>query len=593
MKIKSIKIHNWRSIKDLKIDFQDIMIFIGQNNHGKSNILSSLLFFFGEINCTELDFKKGSDELFIEVIFKDLDEHDKRQFQKYLTVDNQIKVRKQMMKGLNFEYHGYCEIVVDDWLKEEKIGEYTKRETVEATPLKSYIPESGRITKDILKEAQQKYIAENRDKISFNYKLEVTNFLGLTTVAQGIFGDVFFIPAVKDASEEFNVRGKSIFNQLLSNVINEMSVSNQPYIDVKKKIEELTQNLNKNISSGSINLKRPEQITKLENIIGKELEKWRTKINIEITPPNIDEVLRLGTSVWVDDGVLTDVSRKGRGLQRALIFALLKAWAKISREMREESEKTKGETRAKRKSSESNYFIFEEPELYLHPQAQRELYYSLKELSKLNNQVLLSTHSSSFLDLKMYKSICRIYKDNIKEGTKKLQYTEELFSLADDKKNFNLAYWINPDRGELFFAKKIILVEGPTDKTIIPFLAKELSVFNYEYTIVDCGGKGNIKIYLHLLNKFNLPYVVVYDKDNQSYKSPDAIAKTNKLSREIEEKIDTSIGSSVVFNNDIEDEISITEKKDKNKPYFALQKISSDDFVIQRTLKQKIQKIYE
>ena len=126
MKIKSTTIHNWRSIKDLGIDFQDMTILIGQNNHGKSNVLSSLLFFFGGVNCTELDFTKGSNELFVEVIFRNLDEHDKRQFQKYLTVDNEIKVRKQMVKGSNFEYHGYCEIPIDDWLKEEKIGEYAK-----------------------------------------------------------------------------------------------------------------------------------------------------------------------------------------------------------------------------------------------------------------------------------------------------------------------------------------------------------------------------------------------------------------------------------------------------------------------------------
>ena len=94
MKITHARIHNWRSIKDLDIDFEDIMIFIGQNNHGKSNILSALLFFFGETSCTELDFKKGSEELFVELEFSELDENDKNQFQKYLTSDNRICVKK-------------------------------------------------------------------------------------------------------------------------------------------------------------------------------------------------------------------------------------------------------------------------------------------------------------------------------------------------------------------------------------------------------------------------------------------------------------------------------------------------------------------
>ncbi|MDD5679923.1 MAG: AAA family ATPase [Candidatus Omnitrophica bacterium] len=597
MKVKNIKIHNWRSIKDIDIDFQDIMIFIGQNNHGKSNILSALLFFFGEIGCTELDFKKGTDELYVEIIFKDLDEHDKNQFQKYVTSDKCIKIRKQISKGSNFEYHGYCEISSDNWLKEENAGDFTKRETIEATPLKDYIPASGRITKDIAREAQVKYIEANKGKIRFNYELETTNFLGLKSVAQGIFGNVFFIPAVKNASEEFNIKGKSIFNQLLSNVINEMSVENQQYIDAKVKIEELTRNLNKNISDGSVNANRPEQITELETIIEKELQKWRTTINIEITPPDIDEVLRVGTSVWIDDGVATDVARKGHGLQRALIFALIKAWAKVSKEIKKKQEEAakegvKEEVKSSRKASESNFYIFEEPELYLHPQAQRELYASLKELSTLNNQVILSTHSSSFIDLEMYKSICKIYKNDIQEGTRKLQYTGELFSLDDDRKNFNMAYWINPDRGELFFSEKVILVEGPTDKTVIPFLAKKLAIFKYEYTVIDCGGKDNIKIYMHLLNNFKLPYIAVYDKDTQAGKDKQAIDNADKSSKDIEGTIDKSIGESVIFVNDIEEEIGITEERDKCKPYLALKHISNADYKISDTLMDKIKKIY-
>lgn len=591
MKISHVKIHNWRSISDLDIGFENIMIFIGQNNHGKSNILSALLFFFGETICSELDFKKGSEELFVEIEFIELDEHDRKQFKKYLSSDNSICVRKQMAKGCAFEYHGYCEIPEDDWLKEEKINEYTNHKAINSTPLQNLVPSTGRLTKEIIKQAQEKYIDENKEKIAFKYDLETTNFLGLKSVAQVIFGNIFFIPAVKNATEEFNVKSKSVFNQLLSNVINEMSLTNPQYIDAKKRISELTQILNKNIDNGSLNVDRPKQITRLEKIIEDELEKWHTTINIEITPPDIDEVLKVGTSVWVDDGVPTDIVRKGHGLQRALIFALLKSWSTILKEIRDKIEETEDIT-TKRKASESNYFIFEEPELYLHPQAQREFFYSLKDLSELNNQVLLSTHSSYFIDLEMYKSICKVYKNNIEEGTKILQCTEELFTHADEKKNFNMSYWINPDRGELFFAEKVVLVEGPTEKTIIPFLAKNLGVFRYEYTMVDCGGKDNIKIYIHLLNKFKLPYIAVYDKDNQLSKNQNAIDSANKSSQEIEDNIDKSLGHSIILINDIEEEIGITDNN-KGKPYFALKFVSDSTFSISESLRNKIFEIFK
>ncbi len=64
MKIQRLMVSNWRSIKKLELDVLDLMVIIGQNNHGKSNLLSSILFFFGEIKHQDLDFFFGSEELF-------------------------------------------------------------------------------------------------------------------------------------------------------------------------------------------------------------------------------------------------------------------------------------------------------------------------------------------------------------------------------------------------------------------------------------------------------------------------------------------------------------------------------------------------
>jgi len=591
MKIKRVRIHNWRSIKDVDISFENLMVFIGRNNHGKSNILSGILFFFGSITCADLDYNKGCEELFVEITFSNLDDHDKAQFSKYLTVDDEITIRKAIRKGESFEYHGYTQIPTEEWLKEENISNYTSREAITATPLNSLVPSTGRLTREIVKQAQDSYIEQNIESLTFSYGLETTNFLGLKSVAQGIFGDVFFIPAVKNATDEFSVKSKSAFNQLLTNVINDMSATNDEYIEVKNKVKELTLSLNKTTADGTINAIRPQQISRLEELLESELLSWDTKINIEITPPDVDEVLRVGTNVWLNDGVSTDINRKGNGLQRSLIFALIKAWAKVSQEQRELEDDSTDES-SQRKASKSTYFIFEEPELYLHPQAQRELYSSLKNLSENNNQVLISTHSSSFIDLDSYKSICIIYKDNITDGTKHLQCTQDIFTSLDDKKRFNMTYWINPDRGELFFAKKVLLVEGQTDKTVISFLSKQIGCFRYDYTLIDCGSKDNMPLYIHLLNNFKLPHIVIYDKDHQSYKNADAIASANKSTDAINAKIDPTYGLVVILDNDIEEEIGITDKNDKNKPTIAMEHISSDSFILSDQLKEKIINIY-
>lgn len=590
MKIKRAKIHNWRSIRDLDISFQDMMVFIGQNNHGKSNVLSALLFFFGGIACADLDYNKDCDELFVEITFSDLDDHDKLQFSKYLTSESTITVRKSIAKGESFEYHGYTQIPSEEWLKEENAANYTKREIILATPLSPYVP-GGKLSKEAVKQSQIAYIAANTDLVSFSYSLESTPFLGLKSVAQGIFGEIFFIPAVKNAAEEFNSKGKSVFNQLLTKVINDMSANNMDYIEVKNKVKELTQSLNKTIADGSTNAHRPEQISRLEQLLESELASWNTVIDIEITPPDIDEVLKVGTNVWLDDGVRTDVNHKGNGLQRSLIFALIKAWAKVSQEAKEAEEEC-DETITRRKASKSTYFIFEEPELYLHPQAQRELYASLNKLSENDNQVIISTHSSSFINLESYKSICILYKNNITDGTKHLQCTEDIFTSSEDRKRFNITYWINPDRGELFFAKKVILVEGQTDKSVISYLAEQLECFRHDYTLIDCGSKDSMPLYMHLLNSFKLPYMVVYDKDHQSHKNTGDIACANRSTAQITDKLNSDYGSTVMLENDIEEEIGITDRHNKNKPHIAMKHISEDAYAISETFKTKIKQIF-
>lgn len=590
MKINKIEIKNWRSIIIENIKFQDLIILIGQNNHGKSNVLSSLLFFFGEIKAQEFDFNGESNELSVEIEFIELNESEKVTFQKYVSAENTINVRKTAKKDGSFSYNGFIQEPDEDWLKDSKISEFLKRDEAEKLPLVKYLPATGRILKADFAKAQADYIKDNLDEIKFNYLLEETNFLGAANVAKGIFGDLFFIPSVKNASDELNPRGNSLFSQLYTRVINRISEHNPEFIAAKDKIIELTKILNKTGEDGELNKDRPKELTSLESLLDEELKSWDTKIDIQISPPNVEDIFKVGANVSLDDGIKTDITRKGHGLQRALIFALIKAWSKVLKLEREEEEKKEGSTR---KGSKSTYFIFEEPELFLHPQAQKELFASLVNLSNDESQVVLCTHSSSFLDLAYHKSICIVKKESIKVGTKVLQYTDDIFDNIDDKKKFNLGYWINPERSELFFAKKVILVEGPTERTIIPKLGETEGVFKYDFTIIDCGGKSNIPLYINLLNKFKIKYCAVYDKDHQAGKTPQDIKGANKLSKIIEDSIDYSLGESIIFINDIEEELGLTIKGKDAKPFKALNHINAEGFILSDSIKEKVLKIFK
>jgi hypothetical protein len=588
MKIESVTISNWRSIKHLEIVFQDLMIFIGQNNHGKSNILSALLFFFGEIKPQDLDFNGGTQELFVEITFDDLDQTDKTTFKKYLTADGSIRVRKFAYVGGNFEYRGYIQNPVEDWLREANSSDLSKGEVAAKLPFHPFLPANGRLTKQNIMDGQAKYIEQNLDAIVFNFEIEETNFLGLKSVAKGIFGDIYFIPAVKDATDDFSSKEASAFGKLYSSIIESMSANNPEWKDTKAKLSSLFSTLNRVNDDGEDNPHRPEELVNFEKALSAELYAWGAEIDVEVSPPDIDDVFRANTQVWINDGTRTDIRRKGHGLQRALTFALIKV---ISDNLKAERAKATPRQIATRTASASTYFILEEPELYLHPQAQRALFDSLVSLSESKNEVVMCTHASALVDVERYKSICIVKKDSEVVGTQVCQCTDDIFT-GDKKKDFNLSYWINPDRSELFFAKRVLLVEGATDKTLIPLLAKQLGIFRFDHTLVDCGSKDNIPLYCQLLNKFKIPYIAIYDRDHQAAKGDEGRVSADNSSALIEAAIENGIGASVVFMNDIEEEIGMVAGK-KNKPFVALTHIAAPGFTISADLEKKITSMYQ
>ncbi|WP_082159882.1 ATP-dependent nuclease [Cardiobacterium hominis] len=584
MKIKTLEIKNWRSIKELKVTAQDLMIIIGQNNHGKSNLLSAILFFFGEIKHQDLDFSQGSEELFVDIEFSELDEQDKKTFEKYITQQETIKVRKVAYLGGSFEYKGWIQNCSEDYLKEENAGNYTSRETANSLPFYPYLPSTGRLSKQQIIEAQQKYIQSNIENLTFSYQLEKTNFMGLKSVAKGIFGEVYFLPAIKNATDDFASKDTSVFGKLLGEVVETMSQYNEDWQGTKQQLANLFSKFSKYID-GVENTERPKQLSDLEDELSKELLSWNACFDIELNIPDIDSVLKSNASVWINDGTRTDIARKGHGLQRAVTIALIQLIAKRQLQSNQDSETTN------RKVSKSRYFIFEEPELYLHPQAQRSLFDSFVELSTSGNQVILCTHSSNLISIDKYKSIYIIKKENEQYGSKVTQCEEDLFD-GNQKNEWNLSYWINPDRGELFFAEKVILVEGQTDKVILPALADKLGVFKYSYTVIDCGSKQNIPLYIKLMNKFNIPYVAVYDKDHQENKSEQAIGVADSATKAILDEINNEIGLSVELVNDIEQELGYNCGK-SSKPFQALKHIKSSEFHISESFAEKIRVIYK
>ena len=94
------------------------------------------------------------------------------------------------------------------------------------------------------------------------------------------------------------------------------------------------------------------------------------------------------------------------------------------------------------------------------------------------------------------------------------------------------------------------------------------------------------------MNKFSIPYVAVYDRDHQDHKGVDAIASADRSTQKIVDEIDINIGSSVVLENDIEEELGLPNGG-SSKPYVALSHITAEGFAVTPQMDQKIRAIYD
>lgn len=587
MKISHLTIHNFRSVGHLEMSCQLMTVLLGANNHGKSNILSAIEFALGTgYKPTESDFfvfrtRKPDQGMWVELTFDELTMQEKNTWKRYLLPGDFVRFRKtaslKESGGVETFYAGYAQEFEEEWLRSESVASLTGKDEYEKTPLKEF-PIAGKITQKAVSEAQAKYIQAHSSEIELgDAKLESTPFFGQKSVAAGLLPDFYLIPAVKDLSDETKTKSTSLFGRLLSRAVKEMSEKDSRFSALRTQMDDLVKTLNRAVAEGVGD--RPAQLTSLERNLGAELKEWGVSVEIEVVPPSIDKIFELGTNLHLDDGVRTLAEQKGHGLQRAVLFALIRAWANTLRPKAEEGEETKA-----RVASDSIIFAVEEPELFLHPHAQRRLARALEEIAgTAGHQVLLCSHSTHFVDLEHYKRVAIAYKKSAEEGTMVRQCVTDLFQgedLEDRKKRFHMAKWINPERGEIFFAKRAVFVEGETETTVIPFLAEKFGMFDPEVSIIDCGSKHNLPLYVAIANAFEIPYIVVHDEDPLPDPIPsewdeDTVKskkRTFALNLTISEAVRHDLGQVKVFSKDFEDAagVSKTQGKKKGKALAAL-----------------------
>jgi len=516
--IEKIEIKHFRSFGEkTKIsDINDLNIFSGANDSGKSNILRALNLFFHEDKIDfyhnfnfENDFsrvqeeilkgqKKGKSFIEIRVLFCPL----KKQFNSKVLPDK-------------------------FWIIKRFYRDNTK----------NFIDIKNENGKDIIHTREKNgKIIERKEDVS----KAKTNFLKKINFQ--------YIPAIKD--EKFSDYLKEKYQDAIGKAENELDkVKSQTIENWKKEMTSL--NITKILDE-----KIKEESKKLFEDFAKRASEIK-KANFNI--PYLEIAYSSAIDVETDEKI--PLKNRGDGVQAKFIPVILDEIAKRNKE------------------KPIVIWAFEEPEnSYEYKNAQKLADDFLNEYSEAN-QIFITTHSFNFLSLNSGKvSTHRIYKEELKvkgrDNEESNHFVSRVFTIPNDADNLQKKlidlkhperekleeelgiYELNGDLKKIYeekekekkeylekkkeinrliaSKKKVLFTEGPTDKIILEKAWKKLyPKIQRDFEIIAMGGAGHLQNYIQ--NDFpqqteKRTGVALFDFDQKGYEQWNGINEKNKFS---------------------------------------------------------------
>jgi ABC-type cobalamin/Fe3+-siderophores transport system ATPase subunit len=216
------------------------------------------------------------------------------------------------------------------------------------------------------------------------------------------------------------------------------------------------------------------------------------KLDLYFTPMDTLEFYKSLDLIVKEGEFAISAKEMGGGMQNAIVLAILQAFEETQRK--------------------GAILLIEEPEMFLHPQTQRSLYKTMREIGR-TNQIIYATHSPHFVSIPEYSEVLLVRRGEA--GT-----TVQLSALpTNDRRREKFVKELDPERNELFFARRLLIVEGDTEKLAFPMYAARMGIdLDREgATIVEVGGKKNLMEFARIALSFGIPTGIVYDEDSSDF----------------------------------------------------------------------------
>jgi putative ATP-dependent endonuclease of OLD family len=518
VRIKSVEIENFRSIKNLACEFGAVTSLVGPNGAGKSNVLRAMDWFFnGDKNSLTIDdIHKGSatdsepePRVRVRVDFTGLTLEDRTALgPRYcpdaksttFTAWRTFHAGSEKITGRAFAYPAF-EGVRSHQSATDKRAAYNE--------LKEREPElelPACRSAAAVDEAMDAWEREHPEQLS-EAEVSDTHFFGVA--GQGKLSDLFdfvFVSADLRATEETSAARDSLLSRILQRAIEREGFDSAATLlveDFAKRYAEL----------GEHHL--ATQLDGLAAELTSEVAAYSPgrSIRLRNAQASVKPVAAAVEVLVAELATETPVALQGHGFQRTLLLAALSV---LSRRRRAEPH------------SGQMFLAIEEPELFQHPTQAKAFASVLRSIATAQGQqtqVAYATHNPYFVNPSYFDEVRRI--SPARSTGSDFSFTR-LTRATSDAVAEDLSDYV-PTRSlirrweqvclkylsDAFFAESVILVEGDEDAAILEGMGRRINDLAVTgVCVAPVEGKGNMLIPFAILRRLEVPVLMVVDNDS-------------------------------------------------------------------------------
>lgn len=516
MILESIRVRNFRSIKDATLCCDRLTVLVGANGSGKSVFLKAIeMFGDNKANVTEKDYYENNtkDEMSVLATFGSLSDEATEEFSAYIH-DGKLVVKcvfvwdsdagkgNPAFSSDRYTNPDFVSVRTADTAKEVK-AEYKKL----ITDTKYDFPDLN----------TQKEIIEYLDAWDGKHPDRCTEIVadGGKFQAKWKRRDRFVrfvaVPAVHDAAKDVDDTKNSPINLVTTAV--------QQRVEGEKEYQEWLERARQDRTKVVQNV--GQELKTVETGITENLERFAKGVKVGLSWRDESSDMNLPKiDVTLDEGGHgATVDRAGHGSQRAFIMAMLQT-----------IEQMDGQAQA---GSSTLILSIEEPELYQHPIRQRYISAMLDSLAGSADhkiQIIYTTHSPHFVGIDKLDHVrllrktavtpqgtraTEVHKTSIRQLLKNLEKinVKKSEKFMEERLKVIMTPWLN----EGFFAEMVVLVEGAIDYAGIMGMSRlrkdEFEAL--EVSVIPCGGIYNMVEPYVIFKELKIPTYVVSDLDNK------------------------------------------------------------------------------